>query len=87
VTAERKLRPLEVKGLAPGETIAVSGVYRVVHAHHRDDHEVLAINGDILPACRVCKGEVRFYLERAIDYNFHDWDLAGPVLFSKAASE
>lgn len=83
-----KRYPLEVKGLAPGETVARSGVYRVVHAEHRADHEVLAINGDILPACRNCRGEVRFYLEKPIDYATHDWDLAGPVIsISRAASD
>lgn len=87
MTAERKTRLSEAKGLAPGETIAVSGVYRVVHAGHRHDHEVLAINGDILPACRVCTGEVRFYLDRAIDYNSHDWDLAGPLVVVKTAAK
>jgi hypothetical protein len=76
-----------VKGLPPGETIARSGVYRVVHAQHRVDHEVIAINGDVLPACRVCKGEVRFYLERTMDYVTHDWDLTGPIWASKAVSE
>ena len=76
-----------VKPLPPGETVAVSGVYRVVHAQHRPDHEVLALNGDILPGCRVCGGEVRFYLEKTIEYASHDWDLAGPLLNSRVASE
>lgn len=76
-----------VKPLPPGETVATSGVYRVVHADHRPDHEVLALQGDVLPGCRVCGGEVRFYLEKVIDYASHDWDLAGPIMNSRAASE
>jgi hypothetical protein len=80
-----KRRLFEVKALAPGETAAVSGVYRVVHVEHRADHEVVAITGDLLPACRVCKGGVRFYLERSIDYASHDWDLAGPIMFIAAS--
>jgi hypothetical protein len=83
----KKRRLFEVKALAPGETVAVSGVYRVVHVNHRGDHEVVAISGDILPECRVCRGEVRFYVERTIDYAPHDWDLAGPISLSKASSE
>lgn len=83
-----KGRMFEVKAaLSPGETVALSGVYRVVHAEHRADHEVVAITGDILPGCRMCKAEVRFYLERTVDYASHDWDLAGPLGISKAASE
>lgn len=82
-----KRRLFDVKGLSPGETVAISGVYRVVHVHHRDDHEVVAISGDVLPACRVCKGEVRFYVERPIEYASHDWDLAGPISISRASSE
>ena len=76
-----------MKALAPGEIVAVSGVYRVVHVDHRADHEVVAIAGDILPGCRVCAGEVRFYVEKTIDYAPHDWDLAGPLSLSKASSE
>lgn len=82
-----KGRMFEVKALSPGETVALTGVYRVVHAEHRPDHQVVAITGDILPPCRVCKAEVRFYLERSIHYATHDWDLAGPLGISKAASE
>lgn len=85
--SDHKRHLFEVKGLAPGETIAMTGVYRVVHAEHRADHEVVAITGDILPGCRVCLGEVRFYMERPIDYAAHDWDLAGPLSLPRASSE
>lgn len=80
-----KRRLFEAKALSPGETAAVTGVYRVVHVEHRADHEVIAISGDMLPACRACKGAVRFYLQRSIDYVTHDWDLAGPVIFINAS--
>ncbi len=73
--------------LAPGEQVPLSGVYRVVHAEHRADHMVVALSGDILPPCRVCGGKVSFHLEQALDYAPHDWDLAGPLSNSKAASE
>ncbi len=82
-----KRRSFDVRGFAPGETVAVTGVYRVVHAQHRADHEVVAINGDILPTCRVCQSKVRFYVERAMNYAAHDWDLAGPIAINKAASK
>jgi hypothetical protein len=76
-----------VESLSPGETISVSGVYRVVHSEHRADHDVLALKGDVLPDCRVCKNLVRFHLEHSIDYAPHDWDLAGPLINFKAASK
>lgn len=82
-----KRRLFDVKGFAPGETVAVTGVYRVVHAEHRADHEVVAINGDILPSCRVCTSKVRFYMERPVEYAAHDWDLAGPIILNNAASD
>jgi hypothetical protein len=68
--------------------VLVSGVYRVVHHEHRPDHTVLALAGDVLPECRMCRGKVRFTLETATDYATHDWDLAGPAVnIKKAAAE
>jgi hypothetical protein len=75
------------KTLSPGEQVTVSGVYRVVHAHHRSDHLVIALSGDTLPPCRTCAGQVTFHLEKSMDYAPHDWDLAGPLFNKKAASE
>lgn len=75
------------KSLSPGDQVALSGVYRVVHAEHRHDHFVIVLAGDVLPACRVCAGKVTFHIEQTLDYAPHDWDLAGPLSNSKAASE
>jgi len=60
--------------------VPISGLYSVIHQHHRADHEVLAIRGDEFPFCRVCKGEVRFYVVDVVPYITHDFDLAGPRL-------
>jgi hypothetical protein len=58
----------------------MSGVYEAVHRGHREPHQVLIIRGEELPACRVCRGHVRFCLISAIDHLTHDWDLTGPSL-------
>lgn len=68
-----------MKSFSPGDTVAQSGIYRVSHAQHRPDHRVIALQGDVLPPCRICKDEVRFFLEETFDYVTSDWDLAGPL--------
>jgi len=60
--------------------VPISGLYTVVHHNHRAEHEVLAIRGDEFPACRVCQGEVRFYVVEVFPHITHDFDLAGPRL-------
>jgi hypothetical protein len=55
----------------------ISGVYIVVHELHRQPHEVLIVRGEVLPACRVCKLEVRFRVMEAVSHLTHDWDFAG----------
>jgi hypothetical protein len=88
VSKQSKRQLFEVKtALSPGETVSLSGVYRVVHTEHRPDHFVVVVSRDVLPACRICGGNVTFHLERSVDYAPHDWDLAGPLMNSKAASE
>lgn len=85
---DSKRRLFIARSHGPGEVVIVSGVYRVVHETHRPDHTVLALSGDVLPECRVCRAKVRFTLETETEYATHDWDLAGPVLnIKKAASE
>jgi len=37
------------------------------------------IRGDKLPACRTCKLEVTFKVERILDHLTHDMDFAGPA--------
>lgn len=64
----------------PGETAPTSGIYTVVHAGHRRDHEVTAIQGEEFPLCRVCQGNVNFYPTHPASHLTRDFDLAGPVL-------
>lgn len=59
--------------------VPISGLYTVVHEAHRSEHQVLAIRGDEFPFCRICKLEVRFYVEQVVPYLSHDFDLAGPI--------
>jgi hypothetical protein len=46
----------------PGEQVRTAGIYRVVHAGHRNSHEVVLKRGDEFPACQQCAGDVRFEL-------------------------
>ncbi len=62
----------------PGEAAPVSGIYTVQHHAHRENHEVVILRGEELPACRSCKAEVRFYVKHQASHVTHDWDFAGP---------
>lgn len=55
----------------------ISGVYTVVHDLHRAPHEALIVRGEVLPACRICKLDVRFRVVEAVSHLTHDWDFAG----------
>jgi hypothetical protein len=57
----------------------ISGVYMVVHELHRQPHEALIVRGEVLPACRICKLDVRFRVVEAMSHLTHDWDFAGLV--------
>ena len=50
---------------SPGDSVPQSGVYRVVHQDHRDDHEATLLDGGIFPRCTNCGDGVRFHLQRA----------------------
>lgn len=51
----------------PGDAVARSGVYRVVHgARHRLVHEATIEAGIRFPRCRVCEDQVRFTLLRDV---------------------
>ncbi len=69
-----------------------SGIYTAVHQQHREPHELVAIQGEEFPLCRLCKTEVRFHVVRLLPHMTHDFDLAGPnprtlKRKAKAASE
>ncbi len=70
----------DARSFKPGQLVPISGLYTVVHQNHRAEHQVLAIRGDEFPACRICKGEVRFHPMQVVPYITHDFDLAGPRL-------
>ena len=61
-----------------GAAVPTSGIYTAVHELHRQDHEVVAIQGEEFPRCRKCKDDVRFYLACAVLHMTHDFDLTGP---------
>jgi hypothetical protein len=42
--------------------VLTAGIYRVVHAGHRDCHEVVLKRGDEFPLCQRCADRVRFEL-------------------------
>jgi hypothetical protein len=48
----------------PGENVPKSGLYVVVHANHRADHEATLFQGEQFPACTHCEEAVRFRLLR-----------------------
>lgn len=52
------------KEFRPGERIADSGVYLVVHREHRPTHEATLIAENAFPECAHCGADVRFRLLR-----------------------
>lgn len=46
----------------PGDKVPSSGVYRVLHKAHREEHEATLREGEEFPTCTVCEQEVRFRL-------------------------
>ena len=64
----------------PGDTAAVSGLYRVYHQGHRGSHDVVVLSGETFPACRSCRGLVAFELMEPVEHVAHDWDFTGPNL-------
>jgi hypothetical protein len=63
----------------PGQIVPTSGVYTAVHHVHRSSHDVIAIQGEEFPPCRLCKHGVRFYIACGVPHMTHDFDLTGPV--------
>jgi hypothetical protein len=62
----------------PGDEVPTSGIYDVIHDKldgddHAHPHQVTVISGTVFPACRGCKGSVRFRLHQAAeDLDAHD---------------
>lgn len=50
----------------PGDTVPVSGVYRVEHESHRLMHEATLLVDTRFPCCKQCKHAVRFSLIRSV---------------------
>ena len=63
----------------PGEIVPSSGIYTAVHVEHRNPHDVVAIQGEQFPTCRLCKNEVRFHIATLVPHMTHDFDLSGPA--------
>ena len=68
----------ERRGHHAGDAVPTSGIYTAIHQSHRPDHEVVAIQGEEFPPCRICKDQVRFYIAWAVPHMTHDFDLTGP---------
>ena len=64
----------------PGQIVPISGVYTIIHLDHRPPHEAVAVRGDLFPACRICKEQVRFQVAQIVPHVTHDFDLAGPTV-------
>ncbi len=69
----------DLRAYKSGQMVPISGIYTVIHVDHRGPHEALAIRGDVFPACRICKTQVRFQIARVVPHVTHDFDLAGPT--------
>lgn len=50
----------------PGDTVPVSGVYRVEHDSHRLMHEATLLVETRFPRCKHCRDAVRFCLVRSV---------------------
>ena len=61
----------------PGDKVPSSGVYRVQHKSHRDEHEATLREGELFPNCTVCERDVRFRLIHSARLIDGDADFAG----------
>jgi hypothetical protein len=61
----------------PGEEAPVSGVYMVVHAAHRPDHQATLLQGELFPSCASCSDHVRFRLSHTALAIREDNDFSG----------
>jgi hypothetical protein len=65
------------QGYKPSERVPVSGVYRVEHNGHRDEHDVTMLEGETFPACSVCNDKARFTLKHRANSIRQDPDFSG----------
>lgn len=68
----------------PGEAVPESGVYTVVHGHHRQRHSATIFKGGRFPQCARCGGAVRFVLARSAVLISEDADFKRSSAGSKA---
>jgi YjzC-like protein len=61
----------------PGEQVPSSGVYRVLHNGHRDEHDATLREGELFPTCTVCSHEVRFRLLQSARLTDRHRDIVG----------
>lgn len=61
----------------PGEKVPSSGVYRVLHKSHRDEHDATLREGEQFPTCTVCDQNVRFRLVQSAKMIDRDADFVG----------
>lgn len=61
----------------PGEMVPSSGVYRVLHKDHRDEHDATLREGEQFPSCTVCDEDVRFRLVQSAKLIDRDVDFVG----------
>lgn len=50
----------------PGDTVPLSGVYRVEHKSHRLMHEATLLGNSRFPRCKRCGDAVRFNMARTM---------------------
>lgn len=61
----------------PGEQVPSSGVYRVHHQSHREEHDATLREGELFPVCTVCEQQVRFRLVQSARLIDRDIDFVG----------
>lgn len=53
-----------MKDQSPGERVAETAIYQVLHRKHSLPEEVLLFESDEFPSCKVCGTEVKFRMLR-----------------------
>lgn len=61
----------------PGDKVPSSGVYKVSHQAHREEHEATLREGEEFPTCTVCERGVRFRLVQSARLIDRDRDFVG----------